>query len=517
MALHPFRLAAHHLGPARPIMRGGDQLHVARAVGDVAEGVGGALAIALAPGGQAFRPGALDRPVAAAGSGQSGEAPGVAVVADDVIGPGDALLIFGARVRPEQRLPLDIDRLGLVGPIVLDQRLDQGLELGRGRIAFGRFGPRARRGWLPTQTSFSVAGSAGRSAAPRVEASRASCSALGISGARWTRARSSGELDLRRSLGEDRARRARHCGAGRPRMAASLVEAPSPVARPDRREDLAIALPLLRAEVGRDRFAGPGAVLGESGGRRQGERRGQQEGAETGHSFTSSISIWRSAQAMRLQARRLQQLSGSNGDQGFDGPGMGGDLMPAAPRLRHRQPEQGLGAGVAEQQYRPGRGEPDMVAGKGGAALHRLAVELPGRRADAGQSGEIDGVAVAADGGEHPVEQPSRLAADQGPRRAILAARHVGQDHQPGGRIAGRADPRRGRGGEGEPVARRRARPGTGRAGRAGSLRALPRRRESLAALPGTWGEASRAAPRRRACRHPLRPTSSARFRPPPA
>ena len=84
-------------------MAGGGQLDVARAAGDVAEGVGGALAVALAPGGEARRPGAVDRPFAAAGAGERGEAAGVAVVADDVIGPGDALLKFGPRLGAELR------------------------------------------------------------------------------------------------------------------------------------------------------------------------------------------------------------------------------------------------------------------------------------------------------------------------------------------------------------------------------------------------------------------------------
>jgi hypothetical protein len=100
------------------------------------------------PGGEAGHPLALQRPFAAAPRASARRAAAHRIAPIDVIGPGDALLIFGAR------LP------GVSGPaagsssasaslraVVDDQRLDERLELGRERIALDAAG-RSRRGWL---------------------------------------------------------------------------------------------------------------------------------------------------------------------------------------------------------------------------------------------------------------------------------------------------------------------------------------------------------------------------------
>src|SRR5687768_9727732 len=167
------------------------------------------------------------------------------------------------------------DLLRLIGPIVLDQGLDQRLELGRGQVAPGRLGARAPRlasdpdQLLGRRKARQIGGAAGlREAGDLLR--------LGHLGCALEHGKELGKRDLGRSLGEGQLD-ARHIVEGPSRQGGEPGRGSQPVIRTDRVEDLAIAGPLLRAEPRGNRLARTGGVFGEDRGRRQGEGRGQQK------------------------------------------------------------------------------------------------------------------------------------------------------------------------------------------------------------------------------------------------
>ena len=292
--LHPLRPAAHRVRARRPIISGGGQLGVGGSRRDRGKGVRGVGALLHPPRGQAGRPGGLGRPLAGAGPRRLGEAEGGSVVADDVIGPGDALLELRERLRRDLRQPARQRGFGVDGLVVDDERGDLGIDCRGDRVA--------RRG--------GDLGAAGLAALPDHRLRRGE-------GRQLRRAAGGGEtgelvrlgklrrpaqkseerlrLNLGRTLGEEdfRPQRVVERPLGR---GVELRGRPQPVAGADRAHHVAIGAALRVVEHRRRR--GRVARFRRQGRRgRERQRCGEEQGAERLHCFTSSTSFCRSAQA----------------------------------------------------------------------------------------------------------------------------------------------------------------------------------------------------------------------------
>jgi hypothetical protein len=291
--LDPLRAAAHHLGAGGPIMAGG----------------GSSMSPSgprrcrrrrrppcnrLAPGGEAFRPRRPGSPIRRCRRGRGGEAAGVRIVADRVIGPGDALLELGARVGAELVLALVKMASASNGRLSLISGWTSGSSAaaaGSSLVAWAR----PRRGWLPCPDQALRLRQRRKLGRAPGRSEPGELLRLGHFGRLGEQRQQLRQLDPGRALGEV------ELGAG------GLVErSPSgksgepgrgarPVVGADRCEDLAIGAALLGAQLRRNGWAG----LGDRRRGRKRQRSGQQEGGAF-HVFTSSISIWRSAQASAL-------------------------------------------------------------------------------------------------------------------------------------------------------------------------------------------------------------------------